>query len=399
MAVNITDKQAELMEQAGYTDDDIQATIDGYRTEGLSDEAIQQKINESYPDAEIATLKGNVEKSEWYDPAINLLPTAGAISGAILGEGVASVPAAAGGATAGELARQGILNLAGRQHGIDKEALRNEAVFSGLGQTLGLGGGKVFQAVAPKVGKFAAGITPQAYQRALKAIDEGRSIFGTSVEKAAEGVNKASEGLSKLPPINKGAAKGIVNKTIAEYEGGGINPAAERIGGRLKKIENQLEKATKMKNGEAVIDLKALHKIKKDIQDVSKTQFGSYKSDSNELYKKISRALNERLKKASPEYAKANQKFRDAKAAEEFNKLLKYDSPMGLLKLGAPIGIGAATGQLTNPILWGAEAVQSPMAHKLMLKIYNALKNKLPPTGGGVGAGTASFVNAKKKKD
>ena len=50
MAVKISDHQAKLLEKAGFSDDEVQTTIDGYRKQGLSDDQIQSKMNQKYPD-------------------------------------------------------------------------------------------------------------------------------------------------------------------------------------------------------------------------------------------------------------------------------------------------------------------------------------------------------------
>ena len=58
MAINLDAEQAKIFTDNGYTKDQVGATVNHYRSQGLSDEEIQNKINDK-----LTTLQGSVEKS------------------------------------------------------------------------------------------------------------------------------------------------------------------------------------------------------------------------------------------------------------------------------------------------------------------------------------------------
>ena len=45
MAVTITDEELDLFNKNGFTDDDVRATVENYRRQGLDDNAIEQRFN------------------------------------------------------------------------------------------------------------------------------------------------------------------------------------------------------------------------------------------------------------------------------------------------------------------------------------------------------------------
>ena len=44
MAVTITDEELDLFNKNGFTDDDVRATVENYRSQGLDDNAIRAKV-------------------------------------------------------------------------------------------------------------------------------------------------------------------------------------------------------------------------------------------------------------------------------------------------------------------------------------------------------------------
>ena len=46
MTINVNEEDAKLFEDNGYTYDDVKNAVEHYRTQGLSDDDIQNKINE-----------------------------------------------------------------------------------------------------------------------------------------------------------------------------------------------------------------------------------------------------------------------------------------------------------------------------------------------------------------
>ena len=44
MAVNITNEELDLFNKNGFTDDDVRATVENYRSQGLDDNAIRAKV-------------------------------------------------------------------------------------------------------------------------------------------------------------------------------------------------------------------------------------------------------------------------------------------------------------------------------------------------------------------
>lgn len=70
MPVNITNEELDLFNKNGFSDDDVRETINSYRSQGLDDKAIRNKIdqrlNSWQPKQETPVLQGGV--SEWFNP-------------------------------------------------------------------------------------------------------------------------------------------------------------------------------------------------------------------------------------------------------------------------------------------------------------------------------------------
>lgn len=70
MPVNITNEELDLFNKNGFSDDDVRETINSYRSQGLDDKAIRNKIdqrlNSWQPKQETPVLQGGI--SEWFNP-------------------------------------------------------------------------------------------------------------------------------------------------------------------------------------------------------------------------------------------------------------------------------------------------------------------------------------------
>jgi hypothetical protein len=389
MAINISPEDTKLFENNGYDYSSVKSTVDHYRQQGLSDDEIQGKIDiqlqnfkqmptEMIPPSDTLTLQGGVSNTPDEQPqetlghkvgnfALNALPVAGAIGGGILGEGVASLPFAAGGAALGESAKQGIKNLMGEQKGIDPLSIAREAGTALLGEGIGKVGGLAYKGLAPAFGKALAGIPQESYRGILNAIEQGRNPFTTSLKKAGQSVGKEAKNLAKLTEIPLDQAQNILEETLNKFGGSRINTVNSKTQ-KLQKDINTLLEQSAWETG--TVNLQDIYKIKKMLQEGSNYN----KIDNKEIQrfiKNLATNFNKPLREASPAYSKANQTYIDALSAQQFRKP------------------GYISGNLFS--LPTELTVKQPMFHQIPPNLYRLLRGS--GVGGGAGAGVGSLYN------
>jgi hypothetical protein len=238
--------------------------------------------------------------------------------------------------------------------------------------------GAGFEKIAPMVGRI-ADIPVNDYKRALDAIKKGDSIFNKDLKQSIANVNTQKKALSDMTPFELEDMLKIKDDVISSFStGGGVNPFSEKIQSKLDDIERWLNESAinqLVQKPETVGNLRVnpadLHDIKAALQEWAKygedIQSG-YKGQSNEILKKLASGYNEKLRGLSPEYAKANEAFQDALAAQQFRDPLRFNNPYAWARLGSGLGISGITG---NPLFMGAEIAGSPLVHRGLLESYN----------------------------
>ena len=370
------------------------------------------------------------QKNKWWHPVLNILPPAGAIIGGLAGEGVASVPLAAGGAMAGEQLKQLIEALSGQRRRMDAGEVAKQAAFGGVGEGTGQVGMRGFEAIQPKIAETMAHIPKEDYLRVLQSLKSGNKIFdnkfttkeaGQAIKKS---VNEAEENVTlKYSPIEQQL------KDVIKSYGHNINPAKEEAMPAIQKLSDWLEKsnqsfakqdagADKMLEARQALEsmgikdinnpalqvkqaplisndalsFKDTHLAKRALQNQS-GDYDKYRGDSSELIKKLASTLNKNLREASPAYGKANSRFQDVQAEEMFNA----NSPRYLMHLGAR-GAGKMVAGAHNPAVLPTElslmAQMSPRVQKAMLQLHGLSTNA--KLGGGIGSALGGMVSSEQ---
>lgn len=441
MTINLTPEQTEMLKNQGIAKEQMQADIDRFRKQGLSDEEIQKSL-----DARLENISqeipyiGKIEKNVYSNEGVkkhpiihkvaDILPIIGAIGGGVLGE----IPGAGLGALAGTMAKQDIERLSGIRQPLSKEILMpeyKEQVTSALAGMVGEGAGRLagkgFEIIQPKIAEVFAGIPKEDYLKVLERLKQGEKIFQKGqLEKAGEKIGNiaknADENVSILynPLIEK------LHNVINKYEGGGVNPAEMGATNKIKELLDMLKQSKMSKatpeakeivealikkdipeeqianefstiNVPKDIPFEGVHKIKQHLGESNKIDWQNRTGSTNALLQDLYNTLNNSLREAHPQYEAANKEYQNLLAEKAFEQNMPHYLTHWLGRNAARAGAGTAAtaigvGALShNPLVIPAEmsamAQMSPKFQKILLQLYGLTRKS--SIGGGVGA----FVN------
>ena len=209
----------------------------------IQPEATDKSIEKSKDASDMKTLKaenkplkskGIPVRSNPPDVLLNLLPPAGAVTGALMGGGIGSVPLAGAGASAGEILKQAALKKAGRQEETSTEDLLRKVLRTGAagaaGEGAGVAGGTIFSKIAPQLGKLAK-IDPKRFNNILQMINRGENPFSQQVLQSKHPLLRSliekdiAEFSKKTPSLLPEKLTGIGAATLSGLTGGGYSGA------------------------------------------------------------------------------------------------------------------------------------------------------------------------------
>ncbi len=262
-------------------------------------------------------------KHSWVDTAVDWLPTAGGAVGGLLGGlaggGVASVPMAVGGAAlgggVGEVIRQNIEDLRGRQAappaGQAAMEMGQQAALQGGAELAGAGVGAVMAKAAPRLMQSAV----KPGWQTLKGVLRGENVPRVVQTMLDEGINVTPKGFEKIQTLlasTRGEIKDMLD--AAEAAGHEISPyrVASRLSDNVKRADNLTNPDATINaiadagneflnaHGDKMLTPTKAQLMKETTNTELRKSYGEMKGPAIEAQKGLVRGLKEELERVAP---------------------------------------------------------------------------------------------------